>query len=105
MHRLFWASLYTSDILNHPVNLLKSTWYSLTLIEWHYFMLAVIKLFCLVYSSHFWWIWLRDSVGESTKQRGNNFLVRQYFGRQPAEFSRTEIAATKLKCSLFATLF
>lgn len=53
MHRLFWASLYTNDILNHPVNLQKSTWYSLTLIEWYYFTLAVIKLFCLVYSSQF----------------------------------------------------
>lgn len=69
MHRLFWASLYTSDILNQPFILQKATWYCLTLIEWYNFMLAVIKLFCLVYSRfNFWWIWLRDSVGESTKQ-------------------------------------
>lgn len=106
MHKLFWASLYTSDILSQPFNLQKSIWHSLTLIEWYHFTLAVIKLFCLIYSRvKFWWIWLSDSVGESTKQCGNNFLVRQYFSRQPAEFCRTETAAIKLKCRLFATLF
>lgn len=68
MHRLFWASLNTSDVLSQPFHLEESAWYSLTLIAWHYFTLAVIKLFCLVYSRfNFWWIWLRDSVGESTK--------------------------------------